>query len=198
MAALRKGSPSIEDKIRAELQLIRAHVAGVRGSLAATSDGLVVAHDVPDVEPSQVAAIAAATLALASRATLATGCGTLREAVARASDGYLAVYAAGDSVIVAVMGTSGLNVGMLQYRVREIIDRIAGFATQTGAWAAPARSEPARSEPVRSGARTASPATAASAAEGQTRGGQARDGQVRPEGRAGGRAALPRRRPAAS
>jgi uncharacterized protein len=188
MPALRKGSPSVEDKVRAELQLIRAHVAGVRGSLAATSDGLVVAHDVPDVEPSQIAAIAAATLALASRATLATGCGTLREAVARGSDGYLAVYAAGDSAIVAVMGTSGLNVGMLQYRVREIIDRIAEFSTQAGAWAAPAsaepvRAEPVRSEPVRSGARTAAPAA---------------DGPARQEGRTSGRTALPRRRPAAS
>jgi predicted regulator of Ras-like GTPase activity (Roadblock/LC7/MglB family) len=178
MPALRKGSPSVEDKVRAELQLIRAHVAGVRGSLAATSDGLVVAHDVPDVEPSQIAAIAAATLALASRATLATGCGTLREAVARGTDGYLAVYAAGDSAIVAVMGTSGLNVGMLQYRVREIIDRIAEFSTQAGAWAAPAGAEP-----VRSGARAAGPAA---------------DGSARQEGRTSGRTALPRRRPAAS
>jgi predicted regulator of Ras-like GTPase activity (Roadblock/LC7/MglB family) len=47
-------------------------VAGVRGSLVATSDGLVVAHDIPDVEPTQIAALAAATLAVARRATLAT------------------------------------------------------------------------------------------------------------------------------
>jgi uncharacterized protein len=178
MPALREGSPSVEDKVRAELQLIRAYVAGVRGSLAATSDGLVVAHDVPDVEPSQIAAIAAATLALASRATQATGCGTLREAVARGSDGYLAVYAAGDSAIVAVMGTSGLDIGMLQYRVREIIDRIAEFLTQAGAWAAPASAEP-----VPAGAQAAAPAA---------------DGPARQESRTSGRTALPRRRPAAS
>lgn len=35
MPALRKDSPSFEDKVRAELALIRAQVAGVRGSLAA-------------------------------------------------------------------------------------------------------------------------------------------------------------------
>lgn len=80
MPALRKGSPSVEDKVRAELALIRTQVPGVRGSLAATSDGLVFAHDVPDVEPSQIAAISAATLALASRATVTTGCGTFHEA----------------------------------------------------------------------------------------------------------------------
>jgi uncharacterized protein len=169
MPALRKGSPSVEDKVRAELQLIRAQVPGVRGSLAATSDGLVFAHDAPDLEPSQIAAISAATLALASRATVTTGCGNFREVVVRGSDGYLAVYAAGDTAIVAVMGTSGLNVGMLQYRAREIIDRIAEFSTHIGAWAAPARS----------GTRTASAAPAKSA--------RASDGP-----------ALPRRRPATS
>lgn len=169
MPALRKGSPSVEDKVRAELALIRTQVPGVRGSLAATSDGLVFAHDVPDVEPSQIAAISAATLALASRATVTTGCGTFHETVARGSDGYLAVYAAGDSAIVAVVGTSSLNVGMLQYRAREIIDRIAAYSTQIGAWAAPARS----------GTRAA---TATSAKQ--------------PRGADG--PALPRRRPAAS
>ena len=45
--------------------------------------------------------------------------------MARGSDGYLAVYVAGDSAIVAVIGTNSLNVGMLQYRAREIIERIA-------------------------------------------------------------------------
>jgi uncharacterized protein len=139
MPAVRKGSPSVEDQVRAELELLRTHVAGVRGSLAATSDGLVFAHDVPDVEPTQIAAISAATLALASRATLTTDCGSFREVVVHGSDGYLAIYAAGDSAIVAVMGTSSLNVGMLQYRAREVIDRIASQATQMGGWAAPAR-----------------------------------------------------------
>jgi hypothetical protein len=82
---------------------------------------------------------------VARRATLATDCGTFREAVARGSDGYLAVYAAGDSAIVAVTGTSSLNVGMLQYRAREVIERLAAQSSQIGALAAPVRTEPARS-----------------------------------------------------
>ena len=139
MPAVRKSRRSVKEQVRTELQQIRAQVAGVRGSLVATSDGLVVAHDIPDVEPTQIAALAAATLAVARRATLATECGTFREAVARGSDGYLAVYAAGDSAIVAVIGTSSLNVGMLQYRAREIIERIAANSSQIGALAAPVR-----------------------------------------------------------
>jgi len=151
----------MQDKVRAELQLIRTHVAGVHGSLAATSDGLVVAHDVPDAEPTQIAALAAATLALASRATQATGCGSFREAVARGSDGYLAVYAAGNNAIVAVIGKSTLNVGMLQYRAREVINRIAEHSAKIGAAPSPVPRATAKSP--------ATPATPAGAAQGTTR-----------------------------
>jgi predicted regulator of Ras-like GTPase activity (Roadblock/LC7/MglB family) len=192
MPALRKGRPSVEDRVRAELELIRAHVAGVRGSLAATSDGLVVAHDLPDVEPTQVAALAAATLALASRATLATGCGNFREAVARGSDGYLAFYAAGDSAIVAVVGTRSLNVGMLQYRAREFIEHIATFATQIGLRAAAGRA----AAPAPAGAATPTAATAAPV--GATAKTAAPRGQARPDSRPANRPPLPRRRPASN
>jgi predicted regulator of Ras-like GTPase activity (Roadblock/LC7/MglB family) len=132
MPAARKEGPPVQDRIRAELQLIKRTVAGVSGSLVATTDGLVVAYDVPDLEPTQIAALAAATLSLASRATLATGRGSFREAVARGSDGYLAVYAAGVSAIVAVIGTSNLNLGMLNYQARDIIGRVAEYSSEFG------------------------------------------------------------------
>jgi len=134
MPTARKTAATAADRIRAELQLIRASVTGVYGSLAATSDGLPVAHDLPGLEPTEISALVATTHALASRTTLATGRGQFREAVARGSEGYLAVYAAGRSAIVAVIGTSRLNVGMLQYQVREIIERITVHAADLGKW----------------------------------------------------------------
>jgi uncharacterized protein len=117
------------DNIAAELAYIKAKVAGVQGSIAATSDGLVLAHDVPGMEPTQVAALAATTLALASRATLATGLGGFREAIARGDDGYLAVYSAGISAIVAVVGSRQLNLGMLRYQAGGVMERIAKHAS---------------------------------------------------------------------
>jgi predicted regulator of Ras-like GTPase activity (Roadblock/LC7/MglB family) len=169
MPAGQKSSPALQDQVQAQLRLIRNQVAGVRGSLAATSDGLVFAHDVPDLEPAEIAAISAATLSLASHATLASGCGSFREAVARGSNGYLAVYAAGASAIVAVIGTSSLNLGLLQFRAREIIDRIGTYSTQIGAAPGRTAAQDASAPPPR----------------------QAR-------GTGGAPAALPRRRPAAS
>ena len=41
-----------------ELELIKRTVAGVSGSLVATSDGLVVAYDVPGLEPTQMVLLA--------------------------------------------------------------------------------------------------------------------------------------------
>src|ERR1700749_192251 len=122
------GHVPVEDRVRTELQRIREYVAGVHGSLTATSDGLLIANDLPDPEPTQIAALVAPTLALGRRMPLATGRGQFRETVTRGTEGYLAVYAAGQSSIVAVIGTPRLNVGMLQYQIRDIIEPIASYS----------------------------------------------------------------------
>jgi len=135
-------SGSAEDRVRAELRLIRDNVAGVHGSLVATNDGFLVAHDIPDIEPTAIAALAATTRSLASRTTESTGRGQFREAISRGCDGYLVVYAAGRSTLLAVVGTSDLNLGMLHYQTREIAERIATYAAQFGTGPRPAPAEP--------------------------------------------------------
>ena len=137
---------SVEQRVQAELQVIKAQVTGVHGSLVATSDGLLVAHDVPDLEVAQIAALVATTRALATSTTLVTGRGEFREALARGSLGYLAVYAAGDTAIFAVIGDNALNLGMLHYQAREVIKRIAQYAPQFRHWGAPVGSGGSRGD----------------------------------------------------
>ena len=114
------------DQIGLELKEIRERVPGVRGSVAATADGILLAHDVYDLEPTQIAALVAAMHAVAVRAAFSTESGQLRDVVTRASDGYLAVYAAGRAAIVAVLGTTELNLAILNYQAPAIIDRVTG------------------------------------------------------------------------
>jgi len=140
--AARRGRSVVEERVLAELRSVRSGVTGVHGSLAATTDGLLVAHDLPDADPAQVAAVVSSTFALATRATMLTGRGEFREAVSRGSDGYLAVYAAGRNAIMAVIGTSTLNVGLLQYQARGVIERIAAYSDEFGKWSVPARPAP--------------------------------------------------------
>ena len=116
---------ALTDQVTEELRLIRQNVPGVRGSITATKDGLLLAHDMHGLEPTQIAALVAATHAVAVRASLSTECGQLKEVITRGTDGYLAVYAAGPAAVVAVLGTSELNVAMLNLKGRPIIERIA-------------------------------------------------------------------------
>lgn len=141
----------------------------------------LVAHDVPDLEPDEIAALVATTHAVASRITQATGRGQFRETVARGSHGYLAVYAAGPGAILAVIGTSTLNVGMLQYQVRQVIERIAARSAEFSRWAGAAPARPAAGQ---------APAAGKAPARGKT--------QVRPAVRLTGPQALPNRRTSAS
>src|SRR5579871_541884 len=109
------GPSSVPDLLHAEFRRIRANVNGVHGTVVATSDGFLVAHDVPDLDSTDVAALLAASRSLASRGVAITRRGQFREVISRGSHGYLAVYAAGDNAIVGVIGNAELNVAMLHY-----------------------------------------------------------------------------------
>ena len=120
--------PPVSDLITDELRSIRDNVPGVRGSITATSDGLPVAHDLPGLEPTQIAALVATMHAVAARASLSTQCGQVKEVITRGADGYLAVYAAGSAAIVGVLGLSDMNVAMLNLQARKSIDRIGEYS----------------------------------------------------------------------
>ena len=126
----------MEQRVLAQLVLLRNEVAGVDGSLVATSDGLLVVQDLPNLEPSRTAALIATTLSIARQAAQLTDRGLLREAVIHGSSGYLAVFAIGDSAVLAVLGGEYLNVGMLHYQTRAIVKRIGKDAAQFPRFAA--------------------------------------------------------------
>jgi len=120
-----RNKPAVPDRISGELERIRKNVPGVRGAITASSDGLLIAHDVRGIEPTQVAALVSAMHAVAARAAVSTQCGQFKEVITRGSEGYLAVYAAGSTAVVAVLGTADLNLAMLNFHARAMIENIA-------------------------------------------------------------------------
>jgi predicted regulator of Ras-like GTPase activity (Roadblock/LC7/MglB family) len=125
-----RNKPAVPDRISAELERIRKNVPGVRGGITASSDGILIAHDVRGLEPTQIAALVSAMHAVAARAAVSTQCGQFKEVITRGSDGYLAVYAAGSTAVVAVLGTTDLNLAMLNFQARGMIERIAEHSAQ--------------------------------------------------------------------
>ncbi len=115
----------VEDLVSKELVALRASISGVEGCVVATSDGLLVAHVLPeDQEQSQAAALISTLTAVARQAVQITGRGELLEASIRGTSGYLAVYAVGDSAVLAVLGRPTLNIALLQLRTRPVVARL--------------------------------------------------------------------------
>ncbi|MFI9627176.1 roadblock/LC7 domain-containing protein [Streptomyces sp. NPDC052042] len=104
--------------VLAELQRLRARVPLLSGALAASTDGLVLAHDTPGVEAEGVAALTAAALGVAVRLTDATGRNGFRELLVRGESGYIATYAAGSSAVLTLLAEDRINVGRLHLEGR--------------------------------------------------------------------------------
>ncbi len=96
---------------------VRRSIPELHGVMIASSDGLSVAHDFPDTESEQVAAMAATALGLGDRITHRTNLGQLEEAVVRGADGYLVVYPAGSAVLVMSAPVSS-NLGLMRIEAR--------------------------------------------------------------------------------
>src|SRR4029453_2526269 len=122
------GSPRAE--VLSELRELRARVAHVEGSVVATTDGLVIAHDLGatetyGVEPEGVAALSAVNLGLSQRIADTASHGNLQETVVRGSFGQVLTYPAGSRALLTVLVKPDVNVEGLHLLARRVADRVA-------------------------------------------------------------------------
>ncbi|MGW7283086.1 roadblock/LC7 domain-containing protein [Streptomyces sp. NPDC054844] len=115
---------AVESDVLDELHRLRNRVPQLTGSLAATVDGLVLAHDAPGTEPEGLAALTAAALGVAHRMADATARGGFRELLLRGTDGYVATYAAGPAAVLTLLADGRVNVGRLHLEGRRSGARI--------------------------------------------------------------------------
>ncbi|MDI2130292.1 roadblock/LC7 domain-containing protein [Yinghuangia seranimata] len=115
---------SAEPEVLDELRRLRARVPQVTGAVAASTDGFVLAQDTTGTEAEGVAALTAASLAVAVRLADATGRGEFRELLVRGEEGYVATYSAGSSAVLTVLAESRINVGRLHMEARQSSARI--------------------------------------------------------------------------
>ncbi|GHB46491.1 hypothetical protein GCM10010377_41710 [Streptomyces viridiviolaceus] len=115
---------AVESDVLDELHRLRNRVPQLTGSLAATVDGLVLAHDAPGTEPEGLAALTAAALGVAHRIADATARGEFRELLLRGTEGYVATYAAGPTAVLTLLADGRVNVGRLHLEGRRSGARI--------------------------------------------------------------------------
>ena len=123
--------PEPNAAVLAELRGLRDRVPRLTGTLVASSDGLLIAHDLPPhIEPGGMAAMAAAQLSLSHRlATTAHGSG-FHEVVVHGTDGHVVIYAAGWTSLTVLTG-SDVNVGRLHLESRPVARAIADHLAPT-------------------------------------------------------------------
>ncbi|MEU0372668.1 roadblock/LC7 domain-containing protein [Streptomyces sp. NPDC006283] len=114
-----------ETEVLGEIRRLRARLPQLRGVLAASIDGLVLATDTAEAE--SVAALTAAALSVAQRLTETTGQGGFKELLVRGESGYVATYAAGSSAVLTVLAEPRTNVGRLHLEARRAGARVGAL-----------------------------------------------------------------------
>jgi len=115
---------TVDPVVLQELGRLRARVPELSGSVLATTDGLVVAHDAHGIEPDGLAALAAAHLALARRFAHAVNHGELRESVVECDRGYITTYTAGPNALLTVVTSGDANLAMVHLEARRCVRRL--------------------------------------------------------------------------
>ena len=151
---------TVDPAVLDELGRLRTRVPELSGSVLATADGLVVAHDSHGLEPDTLAALAAAHLALARRFAHAVNHGELRESVVECDGGYITSYTAGPNALLTVVTSGSANLAMVHLEARRCVRRIVklmavetaqhqrpGIPTQTGPSTPLARRSPMATMP---------------------------------------------------
>jgi predicted regulator of Ras-like GTPase activity (Roadblock/LC7/MglB family) len=118
----------------------------VEGSVVATTDGMVIAHDLGatetyGIEPAGVAALAAVSLGISQRIADTASHGDLRETVISGSFGQVVTYPAGDRALLTVLVNTTGELGSLHLDARAVATRIALVVTHAWPDLAPSWSE---------------------------------------------------------
>ena len=115
---------TVDPAVLEELDRLRGRMPELSGSVLATTDGLVVAHDAHDIEPDSLAALAAAHLALARRFAHVVNHGDLRESVVECDRGYITSYTAGPNALLTLVTSGDANLAMVHLEARRCVRRL--------------------------------------------------------------------------
>ncbi len=115
---------SKQEDLKQIIDNLRSAVPEVRGAIVASSDGLAIAHSLSSGDPNRVAAMAATALGLGKRITDTLGAGKLTETTVSGNEGQIFLYSAGNKGVLALIASSGANVGLINLEARDAAQAI--------------------------------------------------------------------------
>jgi predicted regulator of Ras-like GTPase activity (Roadblock/LC7/MglB family) len=113
------------EALKGHIESLRNAIPELRGVLLSSNEGLPVAHSLSNgTDPNRVAAMAAAASNLGRRISESLSTGGLAEVSIRSDEGVLFVYSAGPKAVLAVMGPTGSNAGLIHLEARDVAKQI--------------------------------------------------------------------------
>lgn len=102
------------------LRDLRGTLPDVQASAVVSSDGLIVASDLPSgVEDDNVSAMSAAMLSLGDRIAEELGRGSLDQVYIHGKEGYVVLMSAGEEAVLTVLARKEAKLGLILYDVRK-------------------------------------------------------------------------------
>ena len=101
-------------------------VAGAAHAVLVSTDGLVTAADtgLPSDRADQLAAIASGLASLASGTAELFSAGRVVQSVIEMEDGFLLLMSVGDGSNLAVLASTGCDIGLIGYEMTLLVDRV--------------------------------------------------------------------------
>ena len=117
---------SKQEVLANEIENLCSAIPELDGVLLASVDGLPIAHSLDNAaDPSRIAAMAVAAANLGARVSNALETGAIAEVNIRASEGNLFVYSVSDKAVLAVLGPSHSNAGLIHLEARNTAQDLA-------------------------------------------------------------------------
>jgi predicted regulator of Ras-like GTPase activity (Roadblock/LC7/MglB family) len=107
------------EELQKDVETLRANVPELKGVVLASTEGLPIAHSLSNgSDPHRIAAMAAAASSLGKRVSETLNVGSLSEIMVSGSDGQIFLYSAGAKAVLAVIGPTGSNAGLIHLEAR--------------------------------------------------------------------------------
>ena len=129
------GTLTARAAVLGELRRLRSQLSFVDGSIVASTDGLVIAHDLSNteaygVEPEGVAALSAVNLGLSQRVVDTANHGKLRETVIHGTFGHVVTYPAGHRALLTVIVGGTTDLEALHGPARQSASRVSALLSE--------------------------------------------------------------------
>lgn len=107
------------EELQKDVETLRANVPELKGVVLASIEGVPIAHSLSNgADPQRIAAMAAAASSLGKRVSETLNVGALSEISLSGTDGQIFLYSAGIKAVLAVIGPTGSNAGLIHLEAR--------------------------------------------------------------------------------